>query len=165
MWIGGWVFKYIYLYRYIYILYIHIHQGWNTMESLTTQISPKVHTVPFMLYISSTPVVKYLVVIRAYLFKWWGNIKYHKFFTETGQWLSTDVCQLGKVHLSVWVYACVCVVVWTVTEEHENGEVVSSWSRLKVMRIEKKGWINRLESLARRVAAVRRLMWPVVGSV
>lgn len=30
----------------------------------------KVHIVPFMVHISSTPVVKYLVVIRAYLFKW-----------------------------------------------------------------------------------------------
>jgi len=33
----------------------------------------------------STPVVKYLAVIIAYLFKWWGNIKYHKFSAETGQ--------------------------------------------------------------------------------
>ena len=32
--------------------------------------STQVHTVPFMLHISSTPVVKYLAVIIAYLFKW-----------------------------------------------------------------------------------------------
>lgn len=32
--------------------------------------SIQVHTAPFMVHISSTPVVKYLIVIRAYLFKW-----------------------------------------------------------------------------------------------
>lgn len=36
-------------------------------------------------HISSTPVVKYLAVIIAYLFKWLGNIKYHRFSAETGQ--------------------------------------------------------------------------------
>lgn len=69
----------------------------------------QVHTAPFMVHISSTPVVKYLIVIRAYLFKWWGNIKYHRFSAETGQWLSTDVCQLGNVHWSVWL----CEPYWT----------------------------------------------------
>lgn len=45
----------------------------------------EVHTFPLMLHISSTPVVKYLAVITAYLFKWLGNIKYHKFSAETAQ--------------------------------------------------------------------------------
>ena len=91
--------------------------------------STDVHTFPFMLHISSTPVVKYLVVIRAYLFKWWGNIKYHRLSAQTGQWLSTDVCQLRKACLSVCV--CVCVSA-CVNQEYENGEAMSSWRWLKL---------------------------------
>lgn len=82
----------------------------------------------FWVHISSTPVVKYLMVIRAYLFKWWGNIKYHRFSAETGQWLSTDVCQLGNVHWCAWLCES---FIGQMKQEHENGEVVSSWGWLK----------------------------------
>lgn len=82
--------------------------------------SIQVHTVPFMVHISSTRVVKYLVVIRAYLFKWWGNIKYHRFSAETGQWLSTDVCQLGKVHWSVWLRVWVSLDRWSRSTKAER---------------------------------------------
>lgn len=46
---------------------------------------PKVYTDSFMQIHLSTPVAKYLSVIAACLFKWWGNIKYHTFSAETGQ--------------------------------------------------------------------------------
>ena len=111
--------------------------------------SIQVHTASFMVHISSTPVVKCLIVIRAYLFKWQGNIKYHRFSAETGQWLSTDVCQLGNVHWSVW--RCESLI-GQMKQEHESGEVVSSWGWLKfpttsVHIRRESGYINEMENL------------------
>ena len=61
--VGGWlVFKFLFF--SVYMLRVKYYGKFNNADST------KVHTVPFMLHISSTPVVKYLVVIRAYLFKW-----------------------------------------------------------------------------------------------
>lgn len=125
--------------------------------------SIQVHTAPFMVHISSTPVVKYLIVIRAYLFKWWGNIKYHRFSAETGQWLSTDVCQLGNVHWSVWLCES---LIGQMKQEHENGEVVSSWGWLKFPTTSvhirgESGWINEMENLEKGSREWR----PIVGNL
>lgn len=114
---GWWVFKLIFL--SIYMPRVKYYGKFNNTDST------KVHTVPFMLHISSTPVVKYLAVIRAYLFKWWGNIEYHKFSAETGQWLSTDVCQLGKMHLSVCTCTCMCVFVRVVAQRMRSMKMES----------------------------------------
>lgn len=105
------------------------------------------HTVPFMMHISSPPVVKYLVVIRAYLFKWWGNIKYHRFSAETGQWLSTDVCQLGNVHRSVWL----CV--WERKPRWTDEAGAWKWRGCVIMRLievshnvctyKERKWVNK----------------------
>lgn len=48
----------------VYMMRLKSYGKFNNAASAT------VHTVPFMLHISSTPVVKYLAVIIAYLFKW-----------------------------------------------------------------------------------------------
>lgn len=125
--------------------------------------STQVHTAPFMVHISSTPVVKYLIVIRAYLFKWWGNIKYHRFSAETGQWLSTDVCQLGSVHRSVWLCES---LIGQMKQEPENGEVVSSWGWLKFPTTSahirrESGWINEMENLEKGSREWR----PMVGNL
>ena len=61
---GWWVVGFQVSFFSIYMLRVKYYGKFNNADST------KVHTVPFMLHISSTPVVKYLVVIRAYLFKW-----------------------------------------------------------------------------------------------
>lgn len=43
---------------------VKLYGKFNNTDSI------QVHTAPFMVHISSTPVVKDLIVIRAYLFKW-----------------------------------------------------------------------------------------------
>lgn len=62
--VGGLVFKFDLIFFFsIYMPGVKYDGKFNNADST------KVHTVPFMLHIS-TPVVKYLAVIRAYLFKW-----------------------------------------------------------------------------------------------
>ena len=57
---GWWILK---LFINIYMSRLKFYGKFNNTAL------PKVHTVSFMLHIS-TPVVKYLAVIIAYLFKW-----------------------------------------------------------------------------------------------
>ena len=67
MWLWGvwsrWVVDFKAFYKYIYMSRLKFYGKFNN-----TALA-KVHTVSFMLHIS-TPVVKYLAVIIAYLFKW-----------------------------------------------------------------------------------------------